>query len=211
MNRQERRTASKGRKKTIEAAGKDAVSQYDFACSSQALGRLEKARNHFKRAIDLGLEANSVQQFIMNTPAIAGCLSRIAAAWPRPLTATELFGTPGIGRIADQVALPCLLQNFWICNAALEQFLTRIRYFMLQRAAAAGSAAVGGNELALYAALAQQCFINEYVFIQSDDESRQAATLRDQLDNLAATSSKIPLPTPVAVAAALFCPPPCAP
>ena len=51
---------------------------------------------------------------------------------------------------------------------------------------------VHGQELALYSALAQQCFINEYVFASGDDEIRQAIGLRecmsDQLANARAIS-----------------------
>ena len=49
---------------------------------------------------------------------------------------------------------------------------------------ACGRADVQGRELALYSALAQQCFINEYVYALGDDEIREATGLRDHFDAL---------------------------
>ena len=182
--------------KAIRADGGNVAYHVNVASSYQALDRWEKASAHFTRAIMLGLDDNSVVQFVTQTPVIAGCLRRIAEAWPRPLTSNELFGGAGIIGIANQALLPCMLKMVWVCNTPLEHFLTHIRSFLLQRAAQRSSdpASVGTGELELYCALAQQCFINEYVFVQSDDETRQATALRDMLnDRLAAGSNISPL------------------
>jgi len=103
---------------------------------------------------------------------IAGCLHRVAAAWPRPLTAAELFGRAGAAGIAAQALLICLLKSVWVREPGLEHFLARLRALMLEFAC--GRADVQGRELALYSALAQQCFINEYVYALGDDEIREA-------------------------------------
>lgn len=55
--------------------------------------------------------------------------------------------------------------------------------------------------LGFYAALAQQCFINEYVFAWADDEAIQAQSLRDSLIAALETGVQVPSLWPVAVAA----------
>ena len=57
------------------------------------------------------------------------------------------------------------------------------------------------KELALYSALAQQCFINEYVFAPTDDEIRQAIGLQENLSERLAKDEEISPPLITAVAA----------
>jgi hypothetical protein len=124
----------------------------------------------------------------------------MTAAWPRPLTAAELFGPGGVAGIAAQALLICSLRLIRICQPGLEHFLTRLRALMLERA---GGADVRKKELALFSALAQQCFINEYVFVASDDEIRQATGLRENLSERLAKNQEIS-PLLVTAVAAYF-------
>ena len=64
----------------------------------------------FSRAIALGMDEYSVVQAVLQMPVIAGCLHRVAAAWPRPLTAAELFGRAGAAGIAAQALLILLVE-----------------------------------------------------------------------------------------------------
>jgi hypothetical protein len=103
MNRKERRAALKRGSKTPAAESAsprtggrgDATYHFGRATVHQAAGHWDKARWHFSRAITLGMDENSLVQAVLQTPVIAGCLHRVAAAWPRPLTAAELFGPGG--------------------------------------------------------------------------------------------------------------------
>jgi tetratricopeptide (TPR) repeat protein len=79
---------------------------------------------------------------------------------------------------ADDELLLTLLRLTPNLDVALEEMLTAARRDFLQ-AVTEGEAA--GS--AFHAALAQQCFINEYVFAQSDDETAQAAALRERLSD----------------------------
>ena len=65
----------------------------------------------------------------------------------------------------------------------LELFLTRLRAALLRLAGANGpdAAQVDDGVIDLLSALAQQCFINEYVFAQTGAETEQANRLRDLL------------------------------
>jgi SAM-dependent methyltransferase len=197
MNRKERRAALKrGSRMPAPASvspragsGGNAAYHFNLATSHQAAARWDKARAHFTRAIALGMDDTSAVQSVLQMPVIAGCLHRIAAGWPRPLTASELCGPGGVAAIAAQALLICLLKLVWLCQPGLEHFLTRLRALMLERAG--GRANVDRKELALYSALAQQCFINEYVFAPADDEIRQAIGLQENLSERLAKNEEI--------------------
>ena len=209
MNRKERRAAIKRGSRMPAAAslspragsGGNAAYHFNLATSHQAAGRWDKARAHFTRAIVLGMDDTSALQSVLQTPVIAGCLHRIAAAWPRPLTAAELFGPGGVAGIAAQAFLVCLLKLVWVRHPGLEHLLTRLRALMLGRVG--DRANVDRKELALYSALAQQCFINEYVFAPTDDEIRQAIGLQENLSERLAKDEEIS-PLLVTAVAAYF-------
>ena len=74
--------------------------------------------------------------------------------------------------------LLALLVSAQNTDVELERFLTMARRLLLE--AAAGDGADGGA-LEFYAALARQCFINEYVFSCSEEEIGRAGDLRDAL------------------------------
>jgi len=79
----------------------------------------------------------------------------------------------------DQNALLCaLLQAAQICDAGIERFLTAARRRLLDWVDA-GTAPEAA--LDFRAALAGQCFINEYVFSTEPAELAQAAVLRDRI------------------------------
>jgi len=207
MNRKERRAALKRGSKTPAAESAcprtggrgDAAYHFGRATFHQGAGQWDKARWHFSRAIALGMDEYSVVQAVLQMPVIAGCLHRVAAAWPRPLTAAELFGRAGAAGIAAQALLICLLKSVWVREPGLEHFLARLRALMLEFAC--GRADVQGRELALYSALAQQCFINEYVYALGDDEIREATGLRDHLSARLANAEEIsPLLIPAVAA-----------
>ena len=151
MNRKERRGALKHDSRLPAAAsvspragsGGNAAYHFNLAISHQAAARWDKARAHFTRAIVLGMDDTSALQSVLQTPVIAGCLHRIAAAWPLPLAAAELFGPGGVAGIAAQALLICLLKLVWVCQPGLEHFLTRLRALMLERAG--GRAIVTGR------------------------------------------------------------------
>lgn len=189
--------------KAIETSGGNAAHHFNIALSYQALERWDHATAHFTRSIALGLDAKSALQIVIQAPAIAGCLQRLDVAWPRRLTHHELFGGTSIAGVSSQVFLHSMLQSTWLSNWPLENFLSHVRCFLLQLTAnrAPNFAIVEETELRLFCAIAQQCFINEYVFVQGDDETRQAIALRNVLDERLAAGGDIPAALLVAVAA----------
>jgi 2-polyprenyl-3-methyl-5-hydroxy-6-metoxy-1,4-benzoquinol methylase len=93
------------------------------------------------------------------------------------------IGHDGIAALADDPLLQTLLESAPVRNATLERFLTIVRSQLLQMAIRA-DAAVSDEQpvLTVACALARQCFINEYVFAETDDDIRLAAKLQQQVD-----------------------------
>ena len=117
---------------------------------------------------------------VMQSAAVAAGLDRIKAGWPRRPSAAELFAPPSI---ANDVLFCCGLETIRLSGFVAERLLTEARYALL-RVASERSPNFGGIDpllLGLCSALAQQCFINEYVYAQSEEEDRQVCALRELL------------------------------
>ncbi len=79
-----------------------------------------------------------------------------------------------IARLAGEKLLVCLMRLVPINDAALERLLTACRAALVRRAAGELAPPV----LDFLCALADQCFLNQYVFAETDDERAQAGRLR---------------------------------
>src|ERR1035441_299696 len=135
-------------------------------------------------------------------PDIGECIARAAHAWPRRLSAQDLFGSNGLAALAANELLCALLCSAPISDIEMERFLTMARRLMLE--AATGIAASdddAGTALSFYCALARQCFINEYVFCHTDDEIQQANDLRDLLVAALEAGTQLPVLWVLTVAA----------
>src|SRR5579863_908907 len=125
--------------------------------------------------------------------AIAACLRRINAAWPRIPAPHALFSPSEFAAIGDDRLLSCLLTSTIVCDLELERFLTAVRWTILAAAVGdVGAPAFGQGSLRFCCALAQQCFINEYVFSWTAEEKRQAERLRERLVEALASGAPIP-------------------
>ena len=120
---------------------------------------------------------------------IATCLDRLEKEQPLPHQIDTLFDTAGLKAIADELFLRCAMESVVIRGRALEIFFTHLRFALLRIAAAIAVAprAVADELVSCLSALAQQCFINEYVYSQGEEETRQSIRLRnflvEQLNN----------------------------
>lgn len=160
----------------------NAACHYNIANSHQALDRRAEAISHFKTAIALGMSDKSIEGVILQSPLIAGLVDRIRNKWPLPIGSEELFGASGIAAIASDAFLLCALETTIIKSLSIETVLVRVRSELLRLAA--GGAVVSGDAdkiIGLFCALAQQCFIGEYIFDQTDEEIRLATRLRESL------------------------------
>lgn len=107
---------------------------------------------------------------ILRTPRIAALRARIQDRGP--------FDDDGLAVLAQDQLLQTLLIRAPNLDIALERLLTLARRTLLGRAM---MAAQDNSALDFHAALARQCFINEYVFALGDDELAEARQLRDAL------------------------------
>ena len=115
---------------------------------------------------------------VRQDPAIGAAVARAAALWPGPATEVELFGERGLASVAANVLLQVLLSATPNADFRFERFLTLTRQVLLD---SAERDSVPDAALNFYAALARQCFVNEYVFRFSEDERLRAGALRARL------------------------------
>ncbi len=110
------------------------------------------------------------------------CINRVTSVWPRRLPAQEIFSPTEFAEICNDQLFRCFLTSTLVCDIELERFLTATRFTLLDAASAGGdSRQVEENTLCFFCAVAQQCFINEYVFAHTDREIEQARRLRELL------------------------------
>src|SRR5580692_1075838 len=184
----------------------DAACHYNIATSYQALGQPSTAATHFKRAIALGLSGRDVEQFLQQDEIIGRCVRRIMEDTPgQPIGRQARFDADDLAAIGANIFLRCDLQTNIVRGVPLELFLTSLRPTLLRLALAdiAGAGKVDDGRVALFCALAQQCFLNEYVFAQSDEETRDANGLREMLSQKLSSESDI-APALLAAVAAYF-------
>lgn len=191
--------------KAIAVDDLDAGFHYNIACSHQALGEQIAAAEHFRAAITLGMsDKRSLEEFIMEDVVLLRCIDRIASrSW---FSRTEsLLSAEDVAAIAQDTLLRCALELTVIHGAPLELLLTNLRSALLRLVAddPSGTAQVGEDAVYLFCALAQQCFINEYVFAQTDDETKRARDLQDSLTKKLAAGGEIS-PLLLAAVAAFF-------
>lgn len=132
---------------------------------------------------------------------VGNCMARAVAAWPQRLAGTELYGTGGIANVSNDALLCCFLESAQICDLDMERFLTMARFTLLVAASdEAQNNSIEEEVLSFYTSLAQQCFINEYVFAWTDAEAEQARGVRNRLAAALESGRSIPVLWLLAVA-----------
>jgi SAM-dependent methyltransferase/Tfp pilus assembly protein PilF len=133
---------------------------------------------------------------------IAGCVSRANDSWPARLPQALLFGAGGLAALSSDRLLHAVLESVPVSSIPFERFLTGARHALLESACGGqtpGDAQVGA--LTFFAALARQCFINEYVFDCPAAERHAAAACRTTLLALLDAGAVVPPLLLLAVAA----------
>jgi 2-polyprenyl-3-methyl-5-hydroxy-6-metoxy-1,4-benzoquinol methylase len=108
-----------------------------------------------------------------------------------PLRLAELLGPQGAAPLADEALFVALLQSKIIHDLELERLLTALRRALLEHAIEGGAALVDDDPLEFFCALAQQCFLNEYVFALGDNEQAQSRQIHDRIVAAIETGTKI--------------------
>ncbi|HZP75784.1 MAG TPA: methyltransferase domain-containing protein [Pseudolabrys sp.] len=172
-----------------------------------AQGKRKEASRMFAELIEIAPEAGREFSNISGilgkaNPTLALAIERAARAWPKPLVDTELLGED-TDIITDDPFLHAVLTSMTVRDIGLERFLTLVRRDALARLAE-GAATAASPELGFYGALAQQCFINEYVFAQTDEEAAQVDLLATKIT--AALDAGAPIAPSAVVALAMYVP-----
>src|SRR6516225_8918691 len=151
------------------------------------------------RPIDL---AKFVGNLLKLNGATSTCISRATRAWPKRLPAHDLFSPSEFAEVCNDQLFRGLLESTPVCDIERERFLTALRFTLLEAASAGfDSHQVEESALGCFCALAQQCFINEYIFAYTDHEIEKAQRLRSLLVEALASGTSIPELWLVAVAA----------
>jgi 2-polyprenyl-3-methyl-5-hydroxy-6-metoxy-1,4-benzoquinol methylase len=154
--------------KALEVEPRDGVLWCNAARSYEALNQKQKARHAFKQAIAAAWFEMDFVALALGAPAIAGPVKRLEDAWPARPPPQAIFGPSGLSAIARDALLLSLLESVPLADMAIEALLTAARTFLLRLANDGKN--VGDEIVEFAAALAQQCFLNEYVFTQGADE-----------------------------------------
>ena len=134
----------------------------------QPLPRISGLRAAVERAMTEGWErpenfSTVATALVKQNETIAACIER-TRCWPQRPASRDLFGPQGIAAIASDRLLRRLMVLTPIRDIALERLLTNARLAVLDLADATATADTSPDVLEFCCALAQQCFINEYVF-----------------------------------------------
>jgi ubiquinone/menaquinone biosynthesis C-methylase UbiE len=179
--------------KAIDADGLDAVSHFNIATSYQVLDRRPAAITHFKKAIALGLGGKHVEELIIRNPSVYECSERIRASLESPTQGQAVISVNDISTIANDLFIVSALATTPLGGLALENLFTQMRSALLALALAerTKTSPIEERVMAIFSALAQQFFINEYVFAQSDDETLHANQLREYLEQRLAVGNDV--------------------
>jgi tetratricopeptide (TPR) repeat protein/SAM-dependent methyltransferase len=132
--------------------------------------------------------------------ALQGLAAQALSVWPERLP--EPVDPVMWETIAEDYLLTTLLKSTTVPKIEFERFLTCVRHAMLNYATGTPLAETDAV-LDSFCAVAQQCFINEYLFACTPEEAERAQQLRDQL--AAALESGAPIRAiPLAAVAAYF-------
>jgi tetratricopeptide (TPR) repeat protein/2-polyprenyl-3-methyl-5-hydroxy-6-metoxy-1,4-benzoquinol methylase len=149
----------------------------------------------------------SALSLILLDQRIVDCVRAANASWPTRLPKAALFGANGLTALAQDSLLHALLETAPVSTIGIERFLTCARHALLESASskhAPDPADIAA--LRFYAALAQQCFVNEYVFDCDDSEKLAAAACRTKVLALLDADANAVVPPLLLLAVAAYFP-----
>jgi tetratricopeptide (TPR) repeat protein/SAM-dependent methyltransferase len=130
----------------------------------------------------------SVERQIKANPAVQR-LIELASGGGKDVLATPEFDV----LIADEL-LQCLLTSAPICDFLLERLFTRLRSDLLANVSEDRDRTWDALRLDFVAALARQCFINDYVWIDSEWERERVGRLCSRLESTFRETAGVPAP-----------------
>lgn len=165
-------------------------------------GERAEAAACFARALELTPELIETYADLRATlfrvnPTIKFAVEQASNAWPRRLSLIELVGAESLVPVSADPLLLVMLRSGPVRDIGLERMLTMLRAALLQAASSLDAGFTDNATLGFACALAQQCFINEYVFADTPEEIERIQVLRAAI--AAALRSGVPI-APLAVA-----------
>jgi 2-polyprenyl-3-methyl-5-hydroxy-6-metoxy-1,4-benzoquinol methylase len=128
---------------------------------------------------------------VKQSAAVTAPLKRLADAWPRQVRLAELLGAEGASAMAREAMLLALLQSKVVHDPELERLLTAVRRGRLRLAIEGNGRPVDDEGLEFFCALAQQCFLNEYVFAFGDIERTHVRQVEERIVAALAAGAEI--------------------
>jgi len=188
LHQQQRRfdDAVRGYKRVLVLRPEHAEAANNLGCILQLQGRSREASAAFARALELMPQlahdfAAIAATITALTPALRQATQRAVASWPQRLPLNVLLEGSSLAAVAADPLLLAALKSTPVCDVAFERALTALRLALLQ--AAVKHDKIETETLGFCAALAQQCFINEYVFATTPEEDAQASQLARSLES----------------------------
>jgi SAM-dependent methyltransferase len=143
-----------------------------LAAAYVAQGKLDKAAAQYAEL------ARMAPQMLAKFGQVLETLKTLSAPLAARLASDKSpdIASEAVREILANPYLQVVLESSAVYDAALERWLTRLRGSILNAVSNGGE--LDDDQLAFCAALARQCFINEYVFAVSSDEDKQLAPLK---------------------------------
>jgi tetratricopeptide (TPR) repeat protein/SAM-dependent methyltransferase len=144
----------------------------------------------------------SALSLVMLDRRTARCVNLANASWPARLPQATLFDADGLAAVETDSLLHAILEAAPASTIEFERFLSCARHALLEIASSTkGDESPDLQPLRFYAALSQQCFVNEYIFDCDDAETLAAAACRSKLQSLLDAHKAAPPLLVLAVAA----------
>jgi len=163
----------------------------NFASLLHRQGKAKEASSYFARTLalmpQLLTQYNSIRTTLVSLlPALDQALRRQSAAWPQRQTPSELFGENFDSVVQNELLLQ-LLKSIPVQDVAFERLLTSLRHSLLITSGEETS----DRDLLFICSLAQQCFINEYIFEVTAEEDVLLSGLVDSLRSRTPTDVEV--------------------
>lgn len=116
-------------------------------------------------------------------PGSASAFQNANAAWLGESCMGEIYSKSELRALAKDDLLRCLLENTTANQPVLEYLLTRVRADILKAVRRENEITEYSDiDISFYCAVAKQCFINEYVYLESDEEAILVAELKSRVE-----------------------------
>ncbi len=182
--------------KAIAVDELDAACHYNIASSYQLVNERTSAAAHFTTALALGLSGQDAGDLAQQNPVVAAALRRASEQKDAGDADSTFFDERAVAALASDIFFRCALQSTLLCGVRFELLFMRLRLSLLGLAEAEidSPGRLSDDIVSFFCALAQQCFIHEYVFALSAEEDRRATQLRAWLlDRISAGSGAPPI------------------